>query len=529
MATKRKLPEDFNDGNPASPPGPSGFGADIAPEDIDKILDSAPAIEALDETGLKRLVLSFERKVNQNTIMRLKFATEPKKFLESEVELDEEIKKMQVLAAAPELYPLFIQHGATGSLVKLLLHENPDIAADVVELFFELTDSDTVQENDFVLALIDDLVSKNCLELLVQNLQRLNEKVQEEKQAVHRILNIIENLVDLKPTLQQVLCEKTEILQFLLRKIAEKEFDDNQLYCSEILNVLAQNHTGNQVKIAQLGGIDTLMVAMVPYKKKQNTIPDEEEYVENLFDALCQLLMVPDNQRTFLKAEGMELMLLLLKSKNFMRRSALKVLDFALSNSPEACALFVKEGGLKYLFAAFMKQSKKGDDESDEEHAINCIMALFQSISLNAVEERKRLCQKFVENGFEKVERLVDLMAISAISLLKVEKEISEAPDMEPEEKLSARMDAGLYRLQALSLAAAHLITNPFSAQLAQAVVESLHRHRLPVNTLKNALTEHIENLGDAQGEEVRQKQQTNLRSLLAAMLHKAEELQPKA
>lgn len=45
----------------------------------------------LDEPGLKLLVLGFEKKINKNQRLRVKFVDEPDKFVESECELDEVI------------------------------------------------------------------------------------------------------------------------------------------------------------------------------------------------------------------------------------------------------------------------------------------------------------------------------------------------------------------------------------------------------------------------------------------------------
>ena len=41
--------------------------------------------------------------------MRVKFPDEPSKFVESEVELDDEIKRMHAIAAVPELYPILVK------------------------------------------------------------------------------------------------------------------------------------------------------------------------------------------------------------------------------------------------------------------------------------------------------------------------------------------------------------------------------------------------------------------------------------
>eukprot|EP00438_Fugacium_kawagutii_P001071 Skav236094 [mRNA] locus=scaffold1166:118020:122160:+ [translate_table: standard] len=50
-------------------------------------------VETLTETSLKRMHLQFERKVKVNRELRIKHVDDPDKFLKSEVDLDEEIKK----------------------------------------------------------------------------------------------------------------------------------------------------------------------------------------------------------------------------------------------------------------------------------------------------------------------------------------------------------------------------------------------------------------------------------------------------
>jgi hypothetical protein len=113
--------------------------SDAAEADIDEIVSSAPEVELLDKAGLKRLIVSFERKMNQNQVHRMKFADQPSKcarwprcvgepsrgvlhgcavrFMESEVELAEEINKLQPIAAVPELYPELIRLNAIPSII----------------------------------------------------------------------------------------------------------------------------------------------------------------------------------------------------------------------------------------------------------------------------------------------------------------------------------------------------------------------------------------------------------------------------
>jgi beta-catenin-like protein 1 len=79
--------------------------------------------------------------------------------MESEIELDEAIKELQALAAAPELYEDFVKLGAVLSLLALLQHENTDIAVDTVDLFHELTEPDTFSENPDAIVIVSALVS----------------------------------------------------------------------------------------------------------------------------------------------------------------------------------------------------------------------------------------------------------------------------------------------------------------------------------------------------------------------------------
>jgi beta-catenin-like protein 1 len=73
------------------------------------------------------------------------------------------------------------------------------------------------------------------------------------------------------------------------------------------------------------------MQAIAPYKNRPATTDDETEYVENLFNALCSTLMTPKNRQLFVEAEGVELMVLILKQKKSVRAGALKALVSALT------------------------------------------------------------------------------------------------------------------------------------------------------------------------------------------------------
>ena len=85
--------------------------------------------------------------------MRMKYADQPEKFMESELDLDEEVQRLLAVAGSPELYPDFVKLGAVENLMALLNHDNTDIAADVIDLFQQLTDADVIEDSVSLLSL----------------------------------------------------------------------------------------------------------------------------------------------------------------------------------------------------------------------------------------------------------------------------------------------------------------------------------------------------------------------------------------
>lgn len=145
--------------------------------------------EAVDENSIKRMVLVFEKRALKNREMRIKFPDGPEKFMESEVELDQIIQEMHLVATVPDLYPLLVELRVIPSLLELLSHENTDIAVAVIDLLQELTDVDILHESqEGADTLIDSLLDQQVCALLVQNLDRLDETIKEEADGVHNTL-----------------------------------------------------------------------------------------------------------------------------------------------------------------------------------------------------------------------------------------------------------------------------------------------------------------------------------------------------
>lgn len=98
--------------------------------------------DVLDEQGLKKLLLVFEKKNLKNQELRIKYPDNPVKFMDSEVELHSVIQELKAVATVPDLYPVLVELNGIPSLLELLNHPNTDIAVAIVDLLQEVTDVD---------------------------------------------------------------------------------------------------------------------------------------------------------------------------------------------------------------------------------------------------------------------------------------------------------------------------------------------------------------------------------------------------
>eukprot|EP00435_Cladocopium_sp_Y103_P062587 s522_g24.t1 len=219
-----------------------------APKRIELGDELPDEVETLTETSLKRMHLQFERKVKLNRELRIKHVDDPDKFLKSEVDLDEEIKKF--------------------TLVGMLNHVNTDIAVDVFEVLSELTDPEVLSE-------VEDpegfaIFDAQLCQMTVDVLARIDETVSDEDfKAVTNGLSMIENLADLMPqeTCRQFL-EIPTFLPWLIKRLRAQGMDYNKVYASEILGIVLQNSERARDEMVKLEGVDKLLRGIAAYRKR---------------------------------------------------------------------------------------------------------------------------------------------------------------------------------------------------------------------------------------------------------------------
>ncbi|XP_015278264.1 PREDICTED: beta-catenin-like protein 1 [Gekko japonicus] len=490
--------------------------------------------EPLDESSVKKMILTFEKRSYKNQELRIKFPDNPEKFMESELDLNDIIQEMHVIATMPDLYHLLVELNAIHSLLGLLGHDNTDVSIAVVDLLQELTDIDTLHESEEgAEVLIDALVEGQVVALLVQNLERLDESVKEEADGVHNTLAIIENMAEFRPEMCSDAAQQG-LMQWLLKRLkAKMPFDANKLYCSEVLAILLQNKDeapGRVYPQLCLGDICPYYEGqMVVFKRHNPGTAEEQEMMENLFDSLCSSLMLSSNRDRFLKGEGLQLMNLMLREKKISRSSALKVLDHAMIGPEGAdnCHKFVDILGLRTIFPLFMKSPKKAkkigtSEKEHEEHVCSILASLLRNLR---GQQRTRLLNKFTENDSEKVDRLMELyfkyLDAMQVADKKIEGEKHDMvrrgeiidDDLEDEFYLR-RLDAGLFVLQLICYIMAEICSSNI-AQIRQRVHQILNMRGSSIKIVRHIIKEYAENIGDGKNPEFQESEQKRIAELL--------------
>lgn len=437
-------------------------------------LPSAPAPDSstIDVAWLKRTALAFEKRITRNAELRARFESDPPRFIDSEADLDAGIKALSMLSEHPALYAEFARLGCVGSLVSLLAHENTDIAIDAIEIVGELTDEDVAATEEQWGALVDALLEADLLGLLVSNFGRLDEAQEADRAGVYHALGVVENLCSRGETAEAVGREEA-LLKWLLARAgrAEKPVGQNKQYAAEILAILVQASAGNRRRLAGLEGVDAMLQLVSAYRKRDpEKGGEEEEYMENLFEALTCLVDEPKGKDKFVEAEGVELCLMMLKEGKLSKPAALRLLDHAAGGASGAgvCQKIVDAGGLKTVFTMFMKKN----DAQTTEHLVGIFASMLRLLPGESAE-RIRTLAKFVEKDYEKTEKLVKLRRDYGARVGAVDAQIKEEQrgmgederEEAADEWFSRRLDAGLFCLQTIDVILAWLIAEDDGAR----------------------------------------------------------------
>ncbi|KAM0743729.1 hypothetical protein ACQRIT_001988 [Beauveria bassiana] len=460
--------------------------------------DAGAAPERIDSGWLRKTVLNFEKHIAKNAELRAKFESEPQKFITSEADLDADIKSLSILAEYPELYAEFVRLGCTDSLVGLLAHENTDIAIDAIEIIGELTDEDVAAEDAQWNELVDALLNADLLDLLLSNLSRLNEDNESDRNGVYHSLGILENFCSRSQVAARIGNEE-HLLQWLIQRIQRKEVKvtQNKQYSAEVLALVAQASETSKEVLAEADAVDDLLQLVAQYRRRDPARNgEEEEYMENLFEALTCIVDSDAGKSKFLEAEGVELCLIMMKEGKRARAPALRLLDHAASGvcGINTCNQIIAAGGLKTMFTAFMKTA----EHRTVDHLVSIFANMLQRFPAESAE-RIRTLAKFVEKGYEKTTKLVELFCdykskVSA-AVLQVEANRPQYGNGEEHayQVLAARLDNGLFTLQLIALILSWLVAEDNGAR--QRIKKLLAEHDEHLSSLLTLVREQQDGL----------------------------------
>jgi beta-catenin-like protein 1 len=485
-----------------------GDSEELNEEQIRQLVENLPEVEQLDELGLRKLVLQFLKRLNANRARREKFHNNAEKYAESEQELAEAVQNLHVIITQPELWDKFIELEGFTSVISLLTHENVEVVMEAAHLMHEFTDPDLFAEESPD-SIVRCMLSNDALHLLTQNLFRLDDDDPQQRQGVQHILGLFENLLELRSALAESF-RKTNLFKWLLMRVKSPAFEPVKLHAVEILAILLQNSVENRTHVATaLGGMEALLVSASLYRKQNIEGAEEAEFVENLFDSLCSLVLDEANRDLFREKEGIDLMLRVIKEKKIPRRVALKVLDLSLQDNAANCKNFVDQLGLKTVFASLMKEAprRKGfDHEDDTSFVVSIVVSLLRQLDAKS-QRAERLYHKFVENNYQKVERYVELhltfmesVAHKDAEIERIKHEVVQRGESITESDeayfLSDRLEAGLFVVQLVDLTLACLAgVNPVIKERVRDLLKQRSRN---TSEMVGVLEEFSSSVGDS-------------------------------
>lgn len=467
--------------------------------------------EKIDAAWVKRLAGSFERKIARNAELRAKYEGEPTRFMDSEAELDTEVKSWSLLAEHAGLYGEFARSGAAAALVGLLAHENTDVAIGAVEILGELLDEDVEVEQGMWEGLVGVMLEADLLDLVMSNLGRLDEGAETDRSGVYHSLAVLEALAGQQAVAERIGTEA--VLNWLCNRIRKPEntLGQNKQYAAEVLQVLLQSSPILRARLAkEVEGVDLFLQILSHYRKRDPPKDSpEEEYVENVFDALTCVLDESAGKAAFVEAEGVELVLIMLKEGGFSKQRALRALDHAVGGSgnaiaeaaTEVCSKLVNAGGLKTVFSLFVKKPTP----ATMEHLLGIFASLLRWLPGESAE-RIRTLNKFMEKEHEKLGKLLQVRGGYAKRLgvveeeIKLERRMMDAGDWEEREGewFSRRLDGGLYGLQTSDVVLAWLVAEDKGARAF--VKDGLGGS---LTALKESLSEQLEGAEDEDSKEM--------------------------
>ena len=200
----------------------------------------------------------------------------------------------------------------------------------------------------------------------LQILSSVCPRVVDEPEATVQIFSVIEGMQELRPQAVVDLCRSREGGQFLsflsecLRAKADLRPD-----AAELLSILLLDPAITDAFCSDGERVDTLLIAMSQFRKRNPKDTGEDECMANIFDCAACAVLAEKGKKAFLSGQGVELMVRMLRGRLASYIPALAVLSSACTNQGDdgasliasICCRLVESGALKFLFQRSWERS----------------------------------------------------------------------------------------------------------------------------------------------------------------------------
>lgn len=181
---------------------------------------SGSTVIELTPKGIQSASQALEKLFQKNALQRAQHSDDPQLYMESELALHDQLEALSAVAANVQLYQYIVENSTLmDTLTQLLGHENDDIAAIVVAIYFEWLDPGLLQDDlDLIPALgaLASRVLREAWETIVSNFGRfqttdITTTQDNMLKGIENSLSLMENLLDLDLIIPGALSFRTAI------------------------------------------------------------------------------------------------------------------------------------------------------------------------------------------------------------------------------------------------------------------------------------------------------------------------------
>ncbi|CAH0554950.1 unnamed protein product [Brassicogethes aeneus] len=352
------------------------------------------------KSDLEKVVLNFNKICIQYLEAKTIKPNRNHMLVKNEQKLLESLKTLRrKLIPKPEYYDL-VSCLTIQNLSSLISNNSIKIVLIIVDVLKKISTMDVLE--DFVFEIVEMLLEEDIILKLIAVSNRLNIDDKEESKAVYDIFTIIGSFAQLG---SEIVDETTihRFMTFLLTNLNMKKYYSRKtLYASEFLNILLQDSERNRYMFRKINGMVSLLKQMEYYKKFVPETSQEEELMNHMFSSLCSCLVSGPLRCSFLKLNGVELMISLLEKEKIFG-VVLKVLTYAFygPNGEDSCNRFVDKEGLKNIFP-----SKKIECAEYEKQLTSIAVSLLRNCG---GKEKGKILEVFKADGYREIKNLLEL------------------------------------------------------------------------------------------------------------------------